>query len=701
MAVVHYSIEQSVAEISITNPPVNCLGHQVRLELSQALEAADLDPAVVAVVLMGDGKAFSAGADLNEFDTPQGFAEPTLQKALFQQIEAMDKPVVAAIRGSALGGGCELALGCHYRIADDSAQIGFPEITLGLIPGAGGTQRLPRAAGLEQALNMMLKGNPISAREALEAGIVDELIEGDLRTGARAYAIKAATLRPMPLLRNKRISHRNAAGFLDFVRRSTKSERNGSPGAIPLIDALTAATTLSFDRGMAVESDLFHKLAASMDAQSYRHLFMASRMAGRLPCNSAFKALQSSAVIGAGTMGTGIAICLIDAGLSVRLMDANPQALEKAEASIRRHYQTQFERKTISPDQLAQSLSCLQIVSRYEDIADVDIAIEAVFEDMSIKLDVIKSLDAVLRIDAVLATNTSALDVNQLARATSRPGSFLGLHFFSPANVMKLVEVIRGELTDTSVLEVSLSLIRKMKKVAVIAGVCDGFIGNRIVSQYVRQAMLLLEEGALPWAVDQALERWGMAMGPFRMLDLVGNEIPWAGRKLRYEKYPDEVRTELADKLCQNGWFGQKTGKGWYRYATGAKNGVPNPEVVTMIEDFLAASGRVKRSISPAEIVDRCIYALVNEGASVLSEGVAERASDIDLVLVTGYGFPRKKGGPMFYAERTGMVNVVRQIRRFAAGVSADAKFWTPHPMLIQMAGSGAGYPKPQAGGAN
>lgn len=682
-----------VTVLKLSNAPLNCLSKETRRQLADALQAVELDSTVTAVVLMGNGRAFSTGADLKEFDRPDAFTDRDLQHLIFAQIESMTKPVVAAIHGVALGGGCELALGCHYRVAAPDAKIGLPEITLGFMPGAGGTQRLPRAIGLEPALNLILKGDSVSGGEGLRLGLVDAVIHEDVEQGAIAFALRVATLRPLPLLRDKPIVHPNAVGFLDFVRRTVKADPHAPPGASSVVEALAAAATLALDKGLEIEFDLFRRLAESAEAKAFRHIFFATRAAGRVPTSARrMPALATALVVGGGAMGRGITVSLLDAGLAVSLLESDGAAREVAASWMRDHYRRQVEQRRLSPERMEQTLSRFACVQCYEEAHDVDLAIEAVFEDMDVKLDVMSALDRATRPEAILATNTSSLDVNQLAAATTRPQQVLGLHFFNPAQVMKLVEVVRADKTAPEVLEAAIALVRRMRKIAVISGVCDGFIGNRMMTQYLNQAMFILEEGTMPWVVDDALEKWGMAMGPFRMLDLVGNEVPWEARKRKYLAHPHGVYPRVADELCERGWYGQKTGRGWYVHEQGRRQPKPNPDAAALIESHALKHGIPKREVAPDEIVERCIYALVNEGSAVLGEGIAGKASDIDVLLTTGYGFPRTRGGPMFHAEAVGLANVLRRMRRFAATGHGDREFWNPDPLLVRLANSGKAF---------
>lgn len=697
MSLVRYEIDDDIAVVTIDSPPVNCLSQGVRSGLVDALDLADIDPTVRAVVLIGSGKAFCAGADISELGSPLAFAEPTFYGTVLGMLDSMSKPVVAAINGIALGGGLELALGCNYRIAALGVKLGLPEVKLGFMPGGGGTQRLPRAIGLERALNMTLSGDPVRAEDCAGTELVCEIIAGDLRTAATTFARNIAADRPLPRLRDLKVDHPHAAALLQFARGTVKSNRHALPGAMPIIDAIDAAVTKKFDQGMQTELALFMALSESTEAKALRHGFLAERNSEKiddLPIGTVAREIRTAAVIGAGTMGGGIAMCFADAGIPVKILEVQQEALDRGLAQIRRNYEASLKRGKMSEEQFAQRLDLIESTLSYQDIANADIVVEAVFEELSVKEKVFTQLDAVMKEGAILATNTSSLDVNQIAAFTKRPQDVVGAHFFSPANIMRLLEVVRGVATSPEVLVSIIKLARRLRKTTVIARVCDGFIGNRMLEEYLRQALFLLDEGALPWQIDKALEKFGMAMGPFRMLDVVGNDVPWAVRKRRYIEQPEKIYSKIADKLCEQGWFGQKTGRGWYRYEPGDRVPQTDPEVARLIEDHSASLGLVRRKISDEEIVGRCIYSMVNEGAKILEEGVAQRASDIDVVYLSGYGFPARRGGPMFYADTVGLGNVVRTMRRYARNLYGDADFWEPATLLARLASEGKVFTK-------
>ncbi len=690
---VRLEIDGDVAVIALDNPPVNCLDLSTRRDLLKALDACEDDATIVAVVLVGSGRNFSAGADLAEMDTPQSLAEPNLHITVISAIEVMTKPVVAAIRGVAMGGGLELALGCHYRLATADAQLGLPEITLGLLPGAGGTQRLPRAFGLERGLNAMLSGKAIRGAEACGTLLVAELLPADIRPAAIAFARRIADRRPLPRLRDVKIEHPNAEGFLMFARNAVRADKRRLPGLEPIIDAVAVAVRRSAQEGLDFEYALFRRLRDMPATRAFRHAFLAKRAAAKidgLSPSTPVRRLECAAIVGAGTMGVGIAIALADAGLPVALLDENAAALDRATASIRKTYETAVQRGHLKADAATERAARIRPIAGYRDLADADIVIEAVFEQMDVKERVFRAFDTHVRPGAVLATNTSSLDVDRIASFTARPGDVVGMHFFSPANVMQLVEVVRGAATTDEVLATVMTLARAMGKVAVVARVCDGFIGNRMIEQYMRQALFLLDEGALPEQVDRALQDWGMAMGPFRMSDLAGNDIACDIRARRAVERPEMRYSKIGDKLCERGWLGQKTQRGWYRYD--GRMPVPDPEVRQMIEAHSTELSISRREISNEEIVGRCIYALVNEGAALVEEGIAQRASDIDAAYLCGYGFPVQRGGPIFHAEMVGIPNVVRAMRRFARNPHADPDFWRPAPLLLHLAAGGGSF---------
>ena len=691
MTVEAYRVEGPVAVITLDNPPVNGLGHAVRQAVMEGLQHAQADDAVRAIMITGANKVFSGGADIREFNTPKALAAPTLRE-LILAAEASAKPVIAAIGGACMGGGLELSLGCHYRVAAPEAKLGLPEVKLGLIPGAGGTQRLPRAVGVERALEMIVSGNPVAAAKLAGTGLLDEVIPGDFDAGALAFAQRVvAESRPPRRVRDVAIESPGKA-FFEAARQKAAAANPHFTAPLRCIDAVEAAVTKTFDEGIAFERATFLALLESPESKAMRHAFFGERAAGKIadvPPDTALRTVSRVAVIGAGTMGGGIAMAFLNAGLPVAILETTQEALDRGVATIRRNYEGAVKRGKLDAGELDARMRRLSPTLSYDAIKDADLAIEAVFEDMAVKEAVFRKLDGVMKPGAILATNTSTLDVNRIAAATSRPEDVVGLHFFSPANVMRLLEVVRGEKTAKDVLATVMQLARRIGKVAVVSGVCDGFIGNRMVEQYLRQAMFLLEEGATPAQVDGALERFGMAMGPFRMSDLAGNDIGWAIRKRRYAEKPHMAYSRVANRLCEMGRFGQKTGAGWYRYEAGGREALPDPAVDAMLAAYRKEKGLTARPIGDQEIVDRCVYALTNEGARILEEGIAARASDIDMVYLTGYGFPRHRGGPMLHADLEGLGAVAAKLEAFAAAGAGDAAFWKPAPLLASLAAAG------------
>jgi 3-hydroxyacyl-CoA dehydrogenase len=691
-----YQLHDAVAVITLDNPPLNGLNHELRAGLVEGIDRASADGGVRAIIFIGAGKAFSSGADIREFNTPKATAEPTL-RSVIRIVETNTKPVIAAIGGICMGGGLELALGCHFRVASPGAKIALPEVKLGLLPGAGGTQRLPRAIGVEAALNMIVSGAPVSSEQFKGTKLIDEIIEGSLENellqGALAFARKVvAERRPLTRLRDVRITFPNADAFFQFARNSVGPLARNFPAPLKCIDAVAAAVTKPFDEGLKFERELFTQLVQTPESRALRHAFFAERAAAKIPDvpeNTPARKIESVAVIGAGTMGGGIAMNFLSAGFPVTILEMKQEALEKGVATLRKNYEGSIKRGKFTPEKLQQNMALLKATLSYDDIKTADLVIEAVFEDMAVKQAVFEKLDAVAKPGAILATNTSTLDVNRIAAFTRRSQDVVGMHFFSPANIMKLLEVVRGEETAKDVLVAVMQVAKKINKTAVVSGVCDGFIGNRMIEQYLRQAMFLLDEGSSPQQVDRALERFGMAMGPFRMSDLAGNDVGWYIRKRRYVEKPDVVYSKIADRLCELGRFGQKTGLGWYRYEAGRRDAIPDPAVDEMIAGYRQELGITQRKIADDEIVERCVLALVNEGARILEEGIAQRASDIDMVYLTGYGFPLHRGGPMLYADMLGLYNVVRSMARLAANAHADPAFWQPAPLLAKLAAEG------------
>ncbi|MCZ2291076.1 MAG: enoyl-CoA hydratase/isomerase family protein [Burkholderiales bacterium] len=693
-----YEVRGAVAVITLDNPPVNGLGLATRQALAQGLERAAGDAAIQAVVLTGAGTAFSGGADLREFGTQKAVTEPNLL-SLIKLVEAMEKPVVAALHSVAMGGGLELALACHYRVAAPGTKIGLPEVKIGLVPGAGGTQRLPRVLGVETALNMIVSGEPVaSERLAALPGqkLIDRLIEGDFLAGAVAFAEGIAAARPLPLVRALKATHPNADAYFQFARNTAKAMSRHFPAPARCVDCVEQAVKArTIDEGLAYELQTFLALMLTPESKALRHAFFGERAASKIPDvpeDTPTRRIEKVGVIGAGTMGGGITMNFLNAGIPVVLLETRQEALDRGVATMRRNYEGQVKKGRLAQDKLEQRMVLLSPTLSYDELRDVDLVIEAVFEEMDVKRQVFERLDASCKPGAILATNTSTLDVNRIAGFTKRPQDVLGMHFFSPANIMKLLEVVRGEKTAKDVLATVMQLARRIRKTAVVAGVCDGFIGNRMIEQYSRQAGFLLDEGATPQQVDRAIERFGFAMGPFRMSDLAGNDIAWAIRKRRALEHPGMKYSASADQLCELGRFGQKTGAGWYDYKPGRRDAIVSPVVLELLDKHRRAIGIEPRAISDDEIVQRLVYSLVNEGARILEDGIASKASDIDMVYLTGYGFPLHRGGPMCYADQVGLFNVVQACRRFARNPHDDARFWEPAPLLTRLAEQGGSF---------
>src|SRR3984893_16757497 len=678
MSNVDFEVSGAGAVLRLDYPPVNSLGHELRRSIVDALARAEDDPAVKAVVLIGSGKGFSGGADIREFGTPKSFAAPNLHSVL-RAVEDSTKPVIAAIDGVCMGGGFELALACHYRIATLDAQIALPEVKLGLLPGAGGTQRLPRVVGVERALNMIVSGNPVRAGELRAAAL-------DL-----ARALIAAGRGPKRV-RDLKIKSPNAEGYLQFARNTVKGLAGPYPAPPACVEALTAAVKEPFEAGLKRERELFVTLMASPESAALWHIFQAERAASHvngMPDSVATRPINRVGVVGAGTMGGGITMSFINAGLTVTLLETTQEALDRGLVNTRRNYRGALRRGSLPEASLEQRLALITPTLQYEPLRDVDLVVEAVFENLEVKRKVFERLDEIVKRGAILASNTSALNLDVIARFTKRPKDVIGLHFFSPANVMRLLEVVRGAETANDTLATAMALAKTIGKIAVVSGVCDGFIGNRMVARYGLAAHDLLVAGALPHQIDAALQNFGMAMGPFRMADLAGLDIGWAIRKRRAAEFPNEDFSNVADILCEAGRFGQKTGAGFYRYEAGARVGVPDPAVTAIIERYREKKGVVPRTVSDTEIVERCIYALINEGARIVDAGIAQRSSDVDLVYLNGYGFPAYRGGPMFYGDSVGLITVARALGRIAAVPGADAAFWTPAPLLARLAQEG------------
>ena len=649
------------------NPPVNALGHAVRDGLVKAIEEADGDAAVKAVVIVCEGQTFFAGADISEFGTPKSFEYPALPQVV-DIIENCTKPVVAAIHGTALGGGLEVALSCHYRVAVPSAKLGVPEVKLGLLPGAGGTQRLPRVAGVEKALEMAATGNPIGAKEAQAIGLVDRLIEGELLPHAVAFAEEVREFRPLPKSseRDEKLAEARAnPGLFDAFRKANARKFRGFDAPEYNIRAIEAAVAKPYAEGVLEERQLFMALMSGTQAKAQQYFFFAERKAAKVdnvPEDTQPRDIRRVGVIGAGTMGGGISMNFLNAGVPVTIVEMAQDALDRGTGVIRKNYEATAAKGRMTADQVEGAMGLLKPTLSLEDLADCDLIIEAVFENMDVKKEIFGKLDRICKPGAILASNTSYLNIDEIAASTSRPQDVVGLHFFSPANVMKLLEVVRGAKTAPDVLVTAMQIAKRIKKVAVVAGVCHGFIGNRMLMPRQMEAMKMLHEGATPQQIDRVHVEFGMPMGPFQMSDLAGVDIGW---------HRDPTRIEnIRDALAAEGRWGQKKGAGFYDYDE-KRNPSPSPRVAEIIEEFRQKTGTPQHEITDEEIVERTLYTMVNEGALILEEGMAQRASDIDVVWVYGYGWPVYRGGPMFWADTEGLAKIVAGLEKHGFAVSA------------------------------
>jgi 3-hydroxyacyl-CoA dehydrogenase len=672
-----------IAVVTVDNPPVNALKHEVRAGLAEALGQTRDQAAVRAVVIACAGRTFFAGADITEFGKPP--QAPGLGEVI-AAIEAMPKPVVAALHGTALGGGFELALACHFRVAVAGARVGLPEVKLGLLPGAGGTQRLPRLIGPEKALKMIVSGDPIEAREALADGVIDEIVDGSPTEGAVAFARRAvAESRPLRRVRD-RDDKLVAEGFADAAEALTRRLR-GRDAPAACVEAVRNAIVLPFDEGLKREGELFRRLVAGDQSKAQRHIFFAEREAARalgIPEGTKPRPIATAAVIGAGTMGGGIAMCFANARIPVTIVETGRDLLQRGLDRVAANYRTTVSRGGLDPVEMESRMALIHGVTELDAAASADVVIEAVFEEMDLKKRVFAELDRVAKTGAVLATNTSTLDVDEIARATGRPQDVLGTHFFSPANVMRLLEIVRGAASAPDALATAVTLGRRLGKVPVTVGVCYGFVGNRMLARRSAEAERLLLEGALPQEVDAAVTGFGFPMGPFAMADMAGLDVGWRIRKGRGE------RNAIEDALCEAGHFGQKTGKGYFRYEAGSRTPLPDPEVERTITDASARTGISRRAIMPDEIVERMTYPMINEGARILEEGIAARPGDIDVIWVYGYGWPVWRGGPMYYADRLGLAQI-RDRLAFYAERSGDESL-RPAARISRLAAEGRGF---------
>jgi len=691
-------VDGDVAVLRIDNPPVNALDRGVREALATALARVETDEHVRAVVLACAGRTFIAGADIAELERAawRDGVGPDMHP-LLAQVEDCPRPIVAAIHGNALGGGLELAMACHYRVAVESARLGLPEVTLGIIPGAEGTQRLPRLVGVEKALDMGLSGRPIAAADAVRAGLVDRIVEGELEAGAIAFAReRVASGAPHPRTRDrtdKLGTPSQSTPLLEAARATARRAKPHIPAARAWVDAVEAAATLPFERGIERERELSVETVRSEPCKALLHVFFAERAAAKIPDVSRETTalpVERVAIVGAGTMGAGIAMACANAGIDVRLRDTSRQALGTGMAAVRRNYDASVKRGRFTPEAVDERLARIHPQLDDAGFGDADVVIEAVYESMELKRTIFAELDRVASRSAVLATNTSTLDIDTIAAATSRPDRVIGLHFFSPANVMRLLEIVRGAATAPEVVATALALAKRLGKVGVVVRNLPGFVGNRMMFPYMYETQFLVEEGATPEQVDGALTRWGMAMGMFAVDDMAGLDVAWRVRQeLGHFRDPAVRRPLVADQLYAMGRYGQKTEKGWYRYDAsvgGGRTPIPDPDVVELIERAAAKARIARRAFTDDEIVERAIYALINEGARVLEDGGALRASDIDVVYVNGYGFPGWRGGPMFYADRVGLRTIHDRIASFHREHGAR---WEPAPLLARLANEG------------
>jgi len=677
-----------IAIVIVDNPPVNALKFEVRAGILEAFTKARDDAAVKAIVLTAAGRTFIAGADITEFGKPP--QSPSLIDVI-AALDKIEKPTIAAMHGTPLGGGLEITLACHFRIASPATRLGLPEIKLGLIPGAGGTQRLPRLVGIEKALDMILSGNPISAEDALAHGLIDEIIEGDLTKGTIEFARKViAEKRPLQRVRDLEEKLKPFHGDpLKFENAAAQaSKRVGALDAPKAaIDAVRLTLDTPIDQALMRERDTFIKLMIGDQSKAQRHLFFAEREAAKIPgvpADTRPREIKKAAIIGAGTMGGGISMNFANVGIPVTVIETNEDALKRGFATITKNYAASVKRGSLAQADMEKRLAMFKGTVSLEAVKDADIIIEAVFEEMDIKKQVFTELDRLAKPGAVLATNTSYLDVNAIAQMTKRPQDVVGMHFFSPANVMKLLEIVRGKDTSPSVLATAMALGRKIGKVPVVVGVCHGFVGNRMLSPRQTQAERLLLEGAMPWEVDAAAVSFGFPMGPFAMGDLAGLDVGWRIRRAL------GLRAEIADALCEEGHFGQKTGKGFYVYEQGSRGGVPNPDVETLIADTSARLGFRRRSIDKQEIIERLVFPMINEGAKILEEKIAARPGDIDVIWVYGYGWPVWRGGPMYYGDQVGLPYIRNQLASYAA-LSGDQSL-QPSAYLNKLADEGRGF---------
>lgn len=676
--------------ISVNYPPVNALSHAVRSGLLEAVTRAVADPEVLALVIICEGKSFIAGADIRELGNPM--QAPPLADVV-RAIDQCTKPVIAAIHGTALGGGFEVALACHFRIATTSAKIGMPEVKLGILPGCGGTQRLPRLIGVEAALKMIVEGNPISAQQAQAIGAVDLIVEGELRIAALDFAEQViAENRPLRKVSSMVIKLEDPLVFETF-RKSIEKKQRGFLAPFYCIEAIRGACELSFEKGIEQEYELVLELVNSSQSKAQRHVFFAEREVGKVPGlaeNTPLRDIKTVAIVGTGTMGCGIAICVLNAGFPVHLIGKTADSLKRGINAMTKHYAGGVARGSLRQEQMDQRLAMLDMALSYDAIHNVDLVIEAVSEDMDTKKLVFRQLDQACKPGAILATNTSYLSIDLLAGVTNRPQDVVGMHFFNPANVMKLLENVRGQRTAPDVLATVMKFGKTIGKIAVLVGMCDGFVGNRMLAKRSREGFFMLEEGATPWQIDKVLFDFGFPMGPYAMGDLAGLDVAWAARKARFARLtPREQACDILDKICLQDRFGQKTGAGYYRYDD-KRNATPDPSIESLITAHSHERGMKRRVIPDQEILERCLYAMINEGAKILEEGIAARALDVDITWINGYGFPTYRGGPMFYADQIGLKTVLEGLLKYCDKYGLE--YWKPSPLLERLAWEGKGF---------
>ena len=689
--VINLSIEEDLAIISFNNPPVNSLGLAVRKGLVEALNVAESNVNVRAIILIGEGSTFPAGADIKEFGHPP--QEPHLP-AICDKIEKTKKPVISALHGTALGGGLEIALSSHYRIASEKTKIGLPEVHLGLLPGAGGTQRLPRLAGIVPALKIMTSGKPISSTEALKIGIIDKITE-DLLLNAKTFARENMGKNNYPItskIQNKIIDSEENRGAINAFREELQKKARGLLAPQKIVDCVEASLSLKIEDGLKFERNAFSELMTTKQSKALIHAFFAERKSAKIPeiARATHRAISSLGVIGGGTMGSGITVAALNAGLHVKMIEKDKDSIDRGIRNVRKVYERDVEKGRMNLEKKEKILSNYEPSTDMQNLSQVDMVIEAVYEEMEIKKSVFRELDKIAKDGAVLASNTSYLNIDEIASVTKRPQDVIGLHFFSPANIMRLLEiVIPGKVAD-DVVATGFHLAKRMKKVPVRAGNCDGFIGNRILSIYGEAAGYIMEDGASPYEIDKAIVNFGYPMGPYQMFDLAGGDIGWATRKRKSATRNPKLRyVEISDRLCENGWFGQKTGRGFYRYTEGERRGKEDPEVLDIIRIEREKKGIKPKHFSEEEILRRYLGAMINESAKVIEENMALRPSDIDVTKLYGYGFPRYKGGPMHYADTYGLNKILDDLNAFS---EEDPVFWSPSQLIVDLVSSGKNF---------